>query len=64
VDFTNFLDKDITCHTDNHKYRGVLVDVLVGVLALKMGVDDFFIDASKIIGVTLHGREFGKESND
>lgn len=57
MEFTNFLEKDITIHTETHKYRGVLEEVLIGVLALKVGVDDFYIDATKIVAVTLHGRE-------
>lgn len=64
MEFAHFLEKDITVHTDTHKYRGVLEEVLVGVLAFKMGVDDFFIDATKVVAVTVHGREFGKESSD
>lgn len=62
MNFTDFLDKDITVHTDSYHYRGVLVEVLVGLLHFKKGVDDFYIDASKIAAVTVHGREFGKES--
>lgn len=64
MQFTDFLDKDITVHTDTHKYRGILVDVLVGVLAFKAGIDSFYIDANKVVAVTVHGREIGKESLD
>lgn len=56
MNFTEFLDKDISIHTSTHKYRGVLVEVLIGVLVFKMGIDDFYIDASKVVAVTLHGR--------
>ena len=57
MNFTEFLEKDITVHCDTHKYRGVLVDVLVGILHFKMGIDDFYIDAIKVVAVTVHGRE-------
>lgn len=55
--FEEFLEKDITVHTETHKYRGVLTEVLIGVLSFKVGVDEFYIDATKIVAVTAHGRE-------
>lgn len=64
MNFSEFLEKDITVHTDTFHYRGILVDVLIGVLHFKKGVDEFYIDATKITAVTVHGREFGKESLD
>lgn len=60
--FEDFLEKDITVHTDTHKYRGVLIDVLIGVLSFKAGIDNFYIDASKVTAVTVHGRSTGTES--
>jgi hypothetical protein len=57
MEFTEFLEKDITVHTETHKYRGVLEEVLIGVLSFKVGVDEFYIDATKVVAVTVHGRE-------
>ena len=68
MDFSNLIDRDITLHTQGHKYRGILLEILTatnnvhGVLALKMGVDDFYIATQEIVAVTVHGREFGKEN--
>lgn len=69
MNFTNFIDKDITVHTDLHAYRGVLVDVRTSerrgnkscILAFEKGIDEFYIDANKVTAVTVHGREFGTE---
>jgi len=70
MNYTDFMNKDITVHTETHKYRGVLVDVVTSerqgttiscVLAFEVGVDKFYMDATKIIAVTVHGREFGTE---
>jgi hypothetical protein len=62
MEFETFLNKDITVHTDTHTYRGVLVQVVRGVLVFKAGIDDFYIDCHKIVAITAHGREFGKEN--
>lgn len=73
MDFSLLIDRDITVHTTGHKYRGVLVDILTteragisdpNVLAFKMGIDDFYIDAHQVVAVTVHGREIGKETLD
>ena len=69
MNFTNFIEKDITVHTELHAYRGVLVDVVTSerrgnkscTLAFEKGIDEFYIDATKIVAVTVHGREFGKD---
>lgn len=65
MEFETFVNKDITVHTDNHKFRGILVEVMSKVvhgihtilLVFKMGIDDFYLDAHKVIGVTVHGME-------
>lgn len=61
MNFVDFIEKDITVHTDLHAYRGVLVDVLNGVLSFEKGIDLFYIEADKVIAVTVHGREFGTD---
>lgn len=69
INFTDFIEKDITVHTELHAYRGVLVDVRTRerfgikscVLAFEKGIDEFYIDAAKVIAVTVHGREFGTD---
>ncbi len=64
--FEDFLDKDITVHTEGHKYRGVLHGIRTterqgmsdpNILVFEMGVDLFYLDAHKVIAVTVHGRE-------
>lgn len=57
MEFTDFLNKDITVHTDTHKYRGILMEVLIGVLVFDVEIDKFYIDAIKIVAVTVHGME-------
>ncbi len=66
MDFSGLEGKDITVHTENHKYRGVLQDILTTerqgvsghtVLVFEMGVDIFYLNAQTVIGVTVHGRE-------
>jgi hypothetical protein len=69
MNFTDFIENDITVHTDTHAYRGVLVDVRTSerrgnkscFLVFEKGVDKFYISAEKIVAVTVHGREFGTE---
>lgn len=66
MDFSNLLGRDITVYTDARKHRGILVDILVAnngftVLAFKVGVDEFYIEANKVHAVTVHGREFVNE---
>ncbi len=63
--FDNLLNKDITLHTANHKYRGILTDIVTTeragtrktVLYVKMGVDEFYLFSDAVVGVTVHGRE-------
>ncbi len=64
MNFDNLLDKDITLHTANHKYRGVLVDIVTiersgtrkTVFYVKMGIDEFYLYSDAVVGVTVHGR--------
>lgn len=57
MEFINFLNRDITVHTSTFTYRGVLVETLIGILHFKINGNDFYIDASKVVAVTVHETE-------
>lgn len=54
--YDDLMDKDITLHTDNHKYRGILrkIHEVQELLELEVGYDTFLINAHKIHAVTVH----------
>lgn len=55
--YTDFMDQDITVHTENgSKYRGILRAVDLGdLLKFEVGIDTFYINARVIYAVTVHG---------
>jgi hypothetical protein len=70
MNFDNLIDKDITVHTTNSKFRGVLKTFFPkfidqgatrDILEFKMGIDEFYLYSDQVIAVTVHGREFGTE---
>lgn len=61
IPYDSLMARDITVHTKNHKYRGILVYLTPGTLTLEVGIDTVYIDRGFVVAVTSHGREYGKE---
>lgn len=55
LDFTGFIEKDITLFTKYGTHRGILKDVVSDVLGMEVGLDLFFILADSVYAVTEHG---------
>lgn len=56
MEYKDLIDKDMTLHTDNHKYRGILrkIHSKEGVLELEVGFDTLLINPENVYAVTLH----------
>ena len=56
LDFTCFIEKDITLFTKyGHTHRGILKDCVADVLGMEVGLDLFFILGDSIYAVVEHG---------